>query len=114
MDLTAGRDPPFRRRRRHPGGGVALLAVIVVGGLAVARWSRDDSVAAVPSPLFDEVEQLTPTSLPEGWARCAAGPSGRAEATGRWWAQAFGPMADGECTPLVTVIQIPPKDDVRW
>ena len=78
-----------------------------------SRLSSDDDAPEVPSPLFDEVEQLTPTELPEGWARCGGGPSDRDDATDRWWAQTFGPVVDGDCTALVTVTQVPPEDKVR-
>jgi hypothetical protein len=90
----------------------ALVAVASVVALAATTWFGGDAEIAVPSPLFDDVEQLSPTALPEGWGRCGGGPADQAGATERWWQQTFGPVEDGHCTPLVTVIQIPPGDDV--
>jgi hypothetical protein len=104
--------PEPRRRRGVVGAGVLAVSVVALGGVAVARWARDDAVT-VPSPLFDQVEQLTPTTLPEGWARCGGGPSDRPDASERWWAQTFGPVEAGHCTPLITVTQVPMGERVR-
>ncbi len=92
--------------------GAAIVVVVLVAGAWVVAV-RSDGDGEVPSPLFGDVEQLTPTSLPDGWARCGGGPSTRSDAKDRWWAQTFGPDVDGECTPLVTVIQVPPDDPVK-
>lgn len=110
--------PPAPARRRR--GRVVLavgLAAVIAAGIALAVTRSDDGPVAtaagpVPSPLFDAVEQLTPTSLPPGWARCGGGPSSRADATDLWWAQTFGPAVDGACDPLITVTQVPPDDQV--
>ena len=84
--------------------------------LATVGWwltSDGDGGAGAPSPLFGEVEQLTLTDLPDGWARCGGGPSARPDAEPEWWTQTFGPSTDGECTPLVTVTQVPPGDRIE-
>ncbi len=65
-----------------------------------------------PSPLFGEVEQLTPTELPEGWHRCGGAPSTHEGAGEDWWAQTFGPEVGERCVPRVTVTQLPPDDQV--
>lgn len=103
-----------RSHRWRAVAAVALVAVIGAGGmLLVLGRGGDGGGRDVPHPLFDDVEQLTPTALPEGWRRCGGGRSVREEATAEWWAQTFGPMRGGECLPLVTVIQVPPEDRVR-
>jgi hypothetical protein len=112
MTDTEERGGGSEHRRRWPLVGGAALVAVALGGVALTTWSGDDP-DEVPSPLFDEVEQLTPTELPDGWDRCDGGPSDRDDATERWWAQTFGPVVDGECTALVTVTQIPPGDHVR-
>ncbi len=103
-----------RRTRRRIGAG-AVGVLLVVAGVVVATQAGDDAQTApsVPSPLFDEVEQLTPTQLPAGWARCGGGPSDRQDAKDGWWAQTFGPVVDDVCQPLVTVTQIPSGDPIR-
>ena len=63
-----------------------------------------------PAPLFGDVHQLTPTSLPEGWGRCTGGRGLVQDAGERSWSQTFGPMDGGSCTPLVTVTQIAPGE----
>ena len=89
-----------------------LLAVVTVAGIVALGWwaSSIDRPDTPPSPLFEDVKQLTPTELPDGWVRCGGGPSNRADAKEGWWDQTFGPVVDGECDPLVTVTQIPPGD----
>jgi hypothetical protein len=110
-DTDGGAEGPRQRRRRL---GVAALAVAVLAGIGIAIATRaGDDTVAVPSPLFDQVEQLAPTELPDGWERCGGGASERPDAHDGWWAQTFGPADDGECTPLITVTQVPPDDRVR-
>ncbi|MEQ1787555.1 MAG: hypothetical protein ABL966_10915 [Acidimicrobiales bacterium] len=115
-DLAAPPDPARRRPGRIVLTGGLLVAVVAVAIVVAVSRSDDDPVATaggpVPSPLFDAVEELTPTSLPEGWARCSGGPSTRADATELWWAQTFGPAVDGACDALITVTQVPPDDQV--
>ena len=107
--------------RRYPWRSAALIVLVLLVAALWARAGRDGDVAltgptgggAPPSPLFDEVEQLTLAALPEGWARCGGGPSERPEAGADWWAQSFGPVSGGECQPLVLVTQIPPDGKVE-
>ena len=90
--------------------------VAVLCGLALAACGTDDAapLAAgadeVPSPIFGDVEQLVPDTLPEGWRRCGGAPSVAAGSTEQWWAQTFGPVSEGSCRPVVTVTQLPPGD----
>jgi hypothetical protein len=84
-DIEEGGREPEHRRRWPLVGGAALVRVVALGSVAVTTWSSGDP-DEVPSPLFDEVEQLTPTELPDGWDRCGGGPSDRDDATDRWWA----------------------------
>ena len=99
---------------RHTGA----LAVVVVSALTAC--GRDDipsaggsasSAADNPTgPIFDDVEALTPASLPAGWERCWGGPSTLDGAEDGWWSQSFGPRVDGECQRSVTITQVPPDD----
>ena len=50
---------------------VALVVFLVIGCRADSHDLVTTSPDAVPSPLFDDVEQLTPEPLPTGWARCS-------------------------------------------
>ena len=96
--------------RRRWAAATVVVAILVAGAWLVL--ADDDDDGEVPSPLFGDVEQLTPTALPDGWARCGGERSRHSDATDEWWAQSFGPADDGDCTPLVTVTQVPPDDHV--
>jgi hypothetical protein len=119
LDLSSVERRVVRRRTlRRVGAGAVGVVLLATGGLVASRAGDDAQTGPagngeIPSPLFDEVEQLAPTSLPAGWARCGGGPSDRPDAANDWWAQTFGPVVDGECTALVTVTQVPPGDKVR-
>ena len=74
-------------------GGAASWLVVAVAVVALPAGPATTRVA-VPSPLFDEVEQLTPTVA----ARRLGPLRRRPVAIGRtprtdWWAQTFGPVA---------------------
>jgi hypothetical protein len=104
------------KRPAYPWGVAALVIVLLLSaGIWASTTQGSEGVLAgpadageAPSPLFDEVEQLVPTTLPDGWSRCGGGPSERPEAGDDWWAQSFGPVDDGGCRPVIVVTQIPP------
>lgn len=114
--------PARLRRRRAPRRalvGAALAVVVgVVSAVVVARTlddepqglatTQDVDGAANPAPLFGEVEELVPTPLPQGWARCSGAPAQLPGADEQWWSQSFGPVSEGSCRPLITVTQLPP------
>lgn len=89
------------------------LALLTAVPLCLVACGAEDGDARpvesveVPSPLFGEVEQLEPSSLPEGWARCGGEPSTNPGATAEWWSQTFGPSSSDGCQALITVTQIP-------
>lgn len=119
-NVASPRVGPHRRQSFRRVLLAACLAV-VIGAAAVLVLSQPyDEPQGVtttpdvdaPSPLFGAVEQLTPASLPEGWARCSGGRSTYEGAGKDWWSQTFGPVLAGKCTPRVTVTQLPPDDQV--
>lgn len=97
-------------RWRHTGA----LALGVASTLTAC--SRDDARSAASSfadptgPIFDDVEALTPASLPPDWERCWSGPSTLDGAGDGWWSQSFGPRVDGECQRSITITQVPHDD----
>lgn len=102
-------DPQGNREGRRPIGlavGAAVI-VLVTAAVVLVRDSDHDSVASARSPLFDDVDEVVPSPLPAGWARCSGGPSNVEGAEETWWSQRFGPVSEGTCRPLVTVTQMP-------
>lgn len=105
-------DVPNVTRPRRTGTHLARVAVLGVT-LSACTGSEAPVVTRagdVPSPLFGEVEQLVPDSLPDGWGRCGGARSTAPGATSEWWSQTFGPMSEGTCQSVVTVTQLPPRD----
>ena len=121
LDLDRVRRRASTRRRWRRGSVVgASLCVVVLAVALVSSWASDTSVktgpvlsgsGVAPSPLFGDVEQLTPTSLPAGWARCGGGHPKGTGSDGLSWSQTFGPTEDGSCEALITITQIPPGGD---
>jgi hypothetical protein len=102
-----------RRRTAVAAGAVGVVIVLVACG----EPAPDDAAGTAESsssrgPLFDDVEQLTPASLPPGWDRCSGAPSTFEGASTQWWSQTFGPIVDNQCQPWITVTQMPPDDEV--
>jgi hypothetical protein len=91
--------------------GIAAIAIAASGsrtrGSGQLREPPTIPDEQVPSPLFGNVEQLTPRSLPDGWSRCSGGRATHPGATEDWWSQTFGPFNADGCRPLITVTQIP-------
>jgi hypothetical protein len=96
------------------GVGVVVVASLASCGRASpGGGDADHSAATRPTgPLFGGVDELTPVSLPPGWARCGGGRATVEGAESDWWSQTFGPTGDGGCLPWITVTQMPPDDEV--
>lgn len=104
-----------RRRIRRRAAVVIPVCVSFVLVSCGDGSPRDADPAAASDqprgPLFADVEQLTPASLPDGWRRCSGGPATLEGAGSEWWSQTFGPVVDGACSPRITVTQMPPDDE---